>query len=251
MTTAFLLVLGLLIGVLAFRDRSVASKNLTTEKVADAVLPSTVLIYSASAMQYGYGTGFFVRQDGYIATNYHVVEGANSITVTFYPSGQSLPAEVVGYSAADDLAVIRVEGNGYPVAKIGDSDAIRVGDVAIAIGNPAGTSAPWTTTQGIISSTGRTVTVNGSSSIGEMNMIQTDAPVNPGNSGGFPYVYVNSTTMSLIFVKSMSLFDGFSVSIFRIHCVAAMGRPFSPAALNSAAGRPPVAPLIFAGMVMP
>ena len=142
MTTAFLLVLGLLIGVLAFRDRSVASKNLTTEKVADAVLPSTVLIYSASAMQYGYGTGFFVRQDGYIATNYHVVEGANSITVTFYPSGQSLPAEVVGYSAADDLAVIRVEGNGYPVAKIGDSDAIRVGDVAIAIGNPAGTSAP-------------------------------------------------------------------------------------------------------------
>ena len=185
MTAAFLLVLGLLIGVLVFRDGLLSgSKSMTTEEVAETVLPATVLIYSSKSTSYGYGTGFFVRSDGYIATNYHVIADANYISVMLYPSGRNIVAEVVGYSAADDLAVLKIEGSGYPVAKIGNSDAIRVGDTAIAIGNPAGMSAPWTTTQGIISSTGRSVTFSGSASIGEMNMIQTDAPVNPGNSGG-------------------------------------------------------------------
>ena len=187
MSIAFLLVLGLLVGTLAFRDRlrtAASGSALTTEEVADAVLPATVLVYSSNSTSYGYGTGFFVRSDGYIVTNYHVISAADHISVTLYPSGRVAQAEVVGYSATDDLAVLKIAGSGYPTVKIGNSDAIRVGDKAIAIGNPAGISAPWTTTQGIISSTGRSVTVNGSASIGEMSMIQTDAPVNPGNSGG-------------------------------------------------------------------
>ncbi len=182
MTVSFLLVLGLLVGVLAFRSPS--GNALTTEEVADAVLPATVLVYSANSTTYGYGTGFFVRSDGYIVTNYHVISSASRVSVTLYPSEKVLEASVVGYSSSDDIAVLKVSGSGYPTVQIGDSDAIRVGDTAIAIGNPAGINAPWTTTQGIISSTGRSVTVNGTTSIGEMNMIQTDAPVNPGNSGG-------------------------------------------------------------------
>lgn len=185
MVTAFLLVLGLLLGVLAFRDGLLSrAKGMTTEQVAKTVLPATVLVYASNNTSYGYGTGFFVRSDGYIVTNYHVVSSATYIAVTLYPSEKSVAATVVGYSAADDIAVLKIAGSGYTVAKIGNSDAIRVGDTAIAVGNPAGISAPWSTTQGIISSTGRSVTVNGSASIGEMSMIQTDAPVNPGNSGG-------------------------------------------------------------------
>ncbi len=184
MAVAFLAVIGLLVGVLAFRDRKEEKTGMTTEEVANAVLPSTVLIYSSSSARSGFGTGFFVRQDGYIATNYHVISEATTVTVMLYPSGKQVGATVVGYSSAADLAVLKIEGKGYPVAKIGNSDRVRVGDVAIAIGNPAGISAPWSTTQGIISSTARSVSFSNGTSISEMHMIQTDAPVNPGNSGG-------------------------------------------------------------------
>lgn len=185
MAAAFLLVLALLVGVLVFRDRNGGKSGaMTTEQVANAVLPSTVLITSVTDTGYGFGSGFFVSEDGYIVTNYHVVATAKRVTVTLYPTGKTLDATVVGYGSGVDLAVLKVEGKGYPVAKIGNSDNVRVGDTAIAIGNPAGSSAPWSTTQGIISSAARSVTLNGSTSISEVNMIQTDAPVNPGNSGG-------------------------------------------------------------------
>ena len=156
---------------------------LTTMQVAERVNPSTVLIYASKSSTYGYGTGFFIRENGYIATNAHVVEGSSYISVTLY-TGEVLDAELVGSSVADDLAVLKIKGSGYPVVRIGDSDALRVGETAIAIGNPSGADAPWTTTQGIISALNREVTVEGSASIEELTMIQTDAPVNPGNSGG-------------------------------------------------------------------
>lgn len=164
-------------------SRPVTGSALSTADVAERVNPSTVLIYVTKATSYGYGTGFFIRENGYIATNAHVVEGAEHITVTLY-SGEELDAELVDASEADDLAVLKVSGNDYPVVEIGDSDALRVGEKAIAIGNPSGADAPWTTTQGIISALNREVTVEGTSSIEELTMIQTDAPVNPGNSGG-------------------------------------------------------------------
>ncbi len=163
--------------------RPIADSALSTVEVAERVNPSTVLIYASKSTSFGYGTGFFIRQNGYIATNAHVVEGATHITVTLY-SGEELEAELIDASEADDLAVLKIQGNDYPVIEIGDSDALCVGETAIAIGNPSGANAPWTTTQGIISALNREVTVEGTSSIEELTMIQTDAPVNPGNSGG-------------------------------------------------------------------
>lgn len=189
MTVFFALCLALLAAtVIWYGNGNMISGNshgaaLTTTQVAELVNPSTVLIYASKSSTYGYGTGFFIRENGYIATNAHVVEGCSFISVTLY-SGEVLEAELIGSSTADDLAVLKVKGSEYPVVRIGDSDALRVGETAIAIGNPSGADAPWTTTQGIISALNREVTVEGSASIEELTMIQTDAPVNPGNSGG-------------------------------------------------------------------
>lgn len=137
----------------------------------------------------GLGSGFVWDSEGHIVTNNHVVEGATKIEVTF-ADGTSLPATLVGADPYSDLAVIQVEGAGdllMPVT-MGDSDLVKVGELAIAIGNPYGLSN--TMTVGIISALGRSIPA------GEMSMftgnprftipeiIQTDAPINPGNSGG-------------------------------------------------------------------
>ena len=155
----------------------------STAVIAELVKPSVVLIEAAAETSTSSGTGFILTSNGYIVTNYHIVEGTMQIRVTLY-NGTVLDATLVGYRAEDDLAVIKVEGAQYPTVKIGDSDALLAGDVAIAIGNPGGADAGWSTTQGIISATNRTISVEEISYFSEMKMIQTDAPVNPGNSGG-------------------------------------------------------------------
>lgn len=152
--------------------------------VSEAVNPSVVLIYAQNSDGCSYGTGFFLREDGYIATNAHVIKGYSDITVTLY-SGEERQASVIAQSASDDLALLRIRGTGYPAVKTGDSAAVRVGDLAVVIGNPAGTDAPWTTTKGIISAVNRRVAVEGEKgSVKEIPMLQTDATVNKGNSGG-------------------------------------------------------------------
>lgn len=183
--TVFAVCIGLLVGLLAFYGADFGKRDgvLTTAEVAELINPATVLIYATGKTDAGYGTGFFIRQDGYIATNYHVVASRETITVTLY-SGEELEAKLVGYSEVDDLAVLRIKSGTYPVVAIGDSNAIAVGDAAIAIGNPSGATGSWTTTQGIISALDREVTVTQTGRIEELTMIQTDAPVNPGNSGG-------------------------------------------------------------------
>lgn len=185
MTIFFLLCFGMLVGTLIWygNENETATVGLTTVEVAERVTPSTVLIYVSKNLSYGYGTGFFVREDGYIVTNQHIIADATNISVTLY-SGEVLEAEVIGTSVSDDLAVLKVEGDSFPIVQIGNSDTIKVGETAIAIGNPSGDNAAWTTTQGIISALNREITVEGPSSIEELTMIQTDAPVNPGNSGG-------------------------------------------------------------------
>ncbi len=154
---------------------------LTTEEIAERLNPTVVLIYVADNLEYG--SGFFIRSDGYIATNAHFVAGCENIFVTLY-SGEEYKARLVGYSVADDLAVLKIEGKNFPTVTVGNSSAVRVGETAIAIGNPSGPDAAWSTTQGIISAVERTVLVPDSYSITELTMIQTDAPVNHGNSGG-------------------------------------------------------------------
>jgi S1-C subfamily serine protease len=131
----------------------------------------------------GAGSGFFLTPDGYILTNNHVVENARQLEAAL-PDSRSFSVEVVGTDPATDLAVLRVQGHFpgvFAAMELGDSDRLRVGQMAIAIGNPHGLQT--TVTAGVISALGRTLPApNGKRMI--ENVIQTDAPLNPGNSGG-------------------------------------------------------------------
>ena len=180
--------------------------------VSEVVKPATVLIETSVSNGTGYGTGFFVTDDGYIATNYHVVKDAKSIRVTLY-SGKVYTAKLEGFYAPDDLAVIKIDGEGFPVIKIGDSDSIHVGDTVIAIGNPSGTSGAWTTTQGIVSALDRRVESSVEGFTGTIKMIQTDTPVNPGNSGG-PLCNVSGEIVGVV-TQKLSGYEsiGFAIPI--------------------------------------
>ena len=129
--------------------------------------------------QSGLGSGAFIREDGYIVTNNHVIEGATDLRVKLF-DGRLLDAEVVGADPFSDLAVIRVQGSGFPSLPFGDSRNVRVGQWVLAVGSPLSETLSNTVTNGIISSLGRFS--GGTNSIS--NYIQTDAAVNPGNSGG-------------------------------------------------------------------
>ncbi|MDT0632292.1 trypsin-like peptidase domain-containing protein [Rubrivirga litoralis] len=134
--------------------------------------------------QSGIGSGAFVSADGYIVTNNHVVEGADLLEVLLF-DGRVLDAEVVGTDPFSDLAVLRVEGSDYPYVPFGDSDELRVGQWVLAFGSPLSEELSNTVTSGIVSSLGRfggAPDPRGRQTIS--NYIQTDAAVNPGNSGG-------------------------------------------------------------------
>lgn len=135
----------------------------------------------------GQGSGFIWDQEGHIVTNYHVVSGANKIEVTFW-DGTIVMAELVGYDLYSDLAVLKVNlpPQSLKAVRMADSDQVRVGQLAIAIGNPFGLNG--TMTVGIVSALGRSLPVEQFSAGGGFytipDVIQTDAPINPGNSGG-------------------------------------------------------------------
>jgi serine protease Do len=126
------------------------------------------------------GSGFIVRPDGYIFTNYHVVESADQIEVRL-KDGRELPAKIVGTDEKTDIAVIKVDAKDLPVAQLGDSDAVRVGQFAFAIGAPF--KLDYSFTYGVISGKGRNKLI-ASSGYSISDYIQTDASINPGNSGG-------------------------------------------------------------------
>jgi serine protease Do len=126
------------------------------------------------------GSGFIVRPDGYIFTNFHVVEGADQIEVKL-KDGRDFPAKIVGTDEKTDVAVIKIAAKDLPVVRLGDSDAVRVGQFAFAIGAPF--KLDYTFTYGVISGKGRSKLIaTGGYSISDY--IQTDASINPGNSGG-------------------------------------------------------------------
>lgn len=125
------------------------------------------------------GSGFILTEDGYILTNEHVIEDSNSITVAMY-DGTSYPATVVGYDANNDIAVLKIDATGLTPVTLGNSDAIEVGDEVVAIGNPLG-ELTFSLTKGNVSALNRSVTFSRGVS---MNLIQTDAAINSGNSGG-------------------------------------------------------------------
>lgn len=123
--------------------------------------------------------GVIIAPDGYIVTNSHVVEGASTLEMSL-ADGTSYNAEIIGQDSATDLAVLRVPGSGLPIARLGNSDKLQVGQLAIAIGNPLGFQS--TVTTGVISALGRSLRSRSGRLI--ENVIQTDAALNPGNSGG-------------------------------------------------------------------
>ena len=127
----------------------------------------------------GSGSGVIIREDGYIVTNNHVIDGATRIEVTLN-NNQTYPATLVGTDPATDVALLKVEATGLPVIPFGDSDKLRLGEWVIAIGSPYDLRS--TITAGIVSAKGRSMPSNGEFKI--ESFIQTDAAVNPGNSGG-------------------------------------------------------------------
>ena len=126
----------------------------------------------------GAGSGVIVKEDGYIATNYHVIQGASKVEVTLH-NGETYPARIIGSDPTNDIAVIKIDAKDLTTATIGDSSTVDVGDLAVAIGNPLG-QLGGTATTGIISALDRTLEVEGTT----LTLLQTDAAINGGNSGG-------------------------------------------------------------------
>ena len=172
---------------------SASGSSLTTEQVADLVSPSVVVItteqvvysqwswYGQSQVESGAGSGVIISSDGYILTCAHVVSGASNITVSI--GDKDYPATLVGEDTTSDIAVVKVDATGLTPATVGDSDNLKVGESVMAVGNPLG-ELGGTVTSGIVSALNRSVSIQGSSSVNTMSLIQMDASVSPGNSGG-------------------------------------------------------------------
>lgn len=196
------------------------ARNTPIVRAAQAVGPAVVGITNkAYARDYfnrrvlveqGSGSGVIFDAQGYIATNNHVVENAQEIVVSL-ADGRTFTGKVLGADPATDLAVVKIDVTGLPVAQLGDSDSLMVGEPAIAIGNPLGLEFKGSVTAGVISALNRSI------EIGErkFKLIQTDAAINPGNSGGAlvnadgVVVGINSAKISLAGVEGI----GFSIPI--------------------------------------
>ena len=162
-------------------------KEMTAAEVYAENVNSTVGITTSITTNFwGYqttsavsGSGFILTADGYILTNYHVIEDSSSITVTLY-DGTAYDASVVGYDESSDIAVLKVEAEGLSPVVLGDSDNLNVGDSVVAIGNPLG-ELTFSLTAGAVSALNREVTMSTGTT---MDLIQTDCAINSGNSGG-------------------------------------------------------------------
>jgi serine protease Do len=157
----------------------------------------------SESVESGTGSGVVFKKEGdagYIITNNHVIEGAESIEVTLF-NGEKVPAELVGTDALTDIAVLKINAEHVTVvADMGDSTSLRTGENVIAIGNPLGEEFSRTVTQGIVSGVDRTIDVTTSEGDWALNVIQTDAAINPGNSGG-PLINMNGEVIGINSLK--------------------------------------------------
>ena len=191
---------------------SSSGSSLTTEQVADLVSPSVVVItteqvvysqwswYGQNQVESGAGSGVIISSDGYILTCAHVVDGASTITVTI--GDKDYTATLVGEDTTSDIAVIKIDADGLPPATVGNSDSLKVGQSVMAVGNPLG-ELGGTVTGGMISALNRSVTIQGSNSVNTMSLIQMDASVSPGNSGGGLF-NMNGELVGIVNAKSSS-----------------------------------------------
>ena len=163
-----------------------AEGTLSIPDVYDLASPTVVSILCKSQgggyvqSKMSSGSGIIIRHDGYVITNNHVIDGASEITVTTI-AGQNFSAKVVGRDSRTDIAVLKADNDtALPFAELGDSSTLRVGEMALAIGNPLREELAGTLTVGYISAINRSMVIDGK----QMTMLQTDAAINPGNSGG-------------------------------------------------------------------
>jgi len=170
----------------------------TAEAIATKVLPSVVGISTSTKVTYqswngqeeglqtGVGTGIIIDEDGYILTNSHVVSDGTAETISVgLADGRELTGEVLWNDKSIDLAIVKIEATGLTAAELGDSDEINIGSYAVAIGNPLGLDFERSVTAGVISGLNRTITISDGQTETTMdNLIQTDAAINSGNSGG-------------------------------------------------------------------
>ena len=173
----------------ATNANSTDGTSMSVQQIASVVSPSVVAItteqmsgsqtwFGGYYVQSGAGSGVIISEDGYILTCAHVVSGATSVKVQL-DNGQSYDASIVGSDSTSDIAVIKIDATGLTPAVIGNSDALAVGEVVVAVGNPLGTLSN-SVTDGIISALNREVTVEDN----DMTLLQTNASISPGNSGG-------------------------------------------------------------------
>ncbi|MDI6600401.1 MAG: trypsin-like peptidase domain-containing protein [Thermoanaerobacteraceae bacterium] len=194
--------------------------------VAEKVSPAVVSVsnmapvnnnFQIRYMERGSGSGVIFDKNGYIVTNNHVVEGARRIEVGLN-NGKKVVAKLIGTDPKTDLAVLKIDEPNLPVATLGDSDKIKVGELAIAIGNPLGEQYSGTVTAGIISGLNRTLNVGDTN----LKLIQTDAAINPGNSGG-PLVNSRGEVIGITSAKLVS--TGGSSDFFDIFGFGTSGTP--------------------------
>ena len=187
----FLLLLALLGGILSAgmsqtayaESETLSAPDLYEQNVASTV-GITISAETTSIYGYGYtykatGSGFIISNDGYILTNYHVINGYQTVTVATYDQ-KTYDAEVIGYDESSDIAVLKIDAENLTPVKMGDSNALRVGETVYAIGNPLG-ELTFSLTKGIVSALSRNIQTGSGASIG---LIQTDCAINSGNSGG-------------------------------------------------------------------
>ena len=141
------------------------------------------------------GTGFIISEDGYIVSNYHVIEDAESLSVTT-GTGKTYEAQVVGFDAENDFSLLKVDAMGLPFVTLGSSDSTKIGEQVVAIGYPLNNDSP-TLTVGYVSAKDRVITTQGKT----INMLQTDAAINSGNSGG-PLLNMRGEVVGITTAKS-------------------------------------------------
>ena len=174
-------------------------EELTLQEIYAQVSPAVVSLTTyMDDLPYSWGTGVVFTPDGYIITNTHILQGCSRAVVAF-SDGSEYDARLVGADDASDIAVLDIDGEDFPYARFGRSDALKVGDKAVAIGNPLSQAYTGTMTDGIISAIDRNVTYQGH----RMTLLQTNAALNEGNSGG-PLINTSGQVVGITNMKIMS-----------------------------------------------
>ena len=192
-----------------------SGKPLSATEIYQKVNPAVVTVMGTIPGGSSIGTGVIFTENGFVLTNAHVIEDCSDCTVVL-ASGDYYDAALVAYDSGEDLAVLKIEGGGFPAVSFGDSDALAVGETVYAIGNPLGVDLRGSFTSGMVSGLSREIEVNGA----VMTLLQTDAALNNGNSGG-PLINVYGQVIGINTAKMQSAYSNVEGIGFAIPTAAA------------------------------